>query len=1126
MDSFGAVRALAREKHDLMRAEADGKTTAAALLVAARKLSGATTQFVRPEHPLLGGGDGALYRTQIAKSIYVSKELSPDRAAYVEAHEFGHFWIETPGDPVIVARESDPGAPEEPTPIGLRRVEGYSAQELRERYANVFGREFLLPAPEARRRFLDMQQSATDIAIDVGVPLGLVHQQLATALLLPEPVPGAESPQQNEKPGLDESQRSAAEHKGLPLLVEAGPGTGKTRTLIARIEHLIGKTTPAASILALTFSNKAAREIRERVAASAPQAAAEIWAGTFHAFGLEIVRKYGHLVGIAQPVRLLDQADQLAFLERELPALGLDHYLRLHEPLLELRNILVAISRAKDEVFSPAAYKAAASRMWDAAQSDDDRLKAGKAAEVARVYEHYDRRLRDAGLVDFADLINRPIEILRDHPDVRDELQGQYLHVLVDEYQDVNRASALLLKALVGEGERLWAVGDARQSIYRFRGAAPVNTREFEKDYPTGVRKALEVNYRSRKQIVDAFVAYANEMRVGKGRRLTLDAKRGLGAAPVDFNVASDRAAEIVGIAETIKKQKNSGIAYRDQAVLCRSHSNLEKIALGLEAVGIPVLYLGDLFERPEVRDLLALLSFVGEPHRGGLYRVADLAPYQTPLKDVRALLAHAQATEQTPLAALADLDSAPGLSTEGRSALRRLSADLATVEFKTGPGAFLCEILFNRGTLLRMHLTGNSAADQQRRLAIHQFLQFAIENDFPGEGDPKRRLLDWVRRLEVFGDERALRDPPTAIQGIDAVRLMTVHASKGLEFNVVHLPTLGSGIFPLRWRGERCPAPLSMLSTAPVDDQKEEEQCLVFVALSRARDHLSLSRAQRYTAKQGSNASDALKMIAGHLPRKFDGPPTWTGRLLEIADSGRRADLKVTAHEHDGRAIEIYLDCARRYLYQVVLGLSGSREDNGYVRFHRAVYRVLRWMSGQGDAIDATALAHEFETAWSQVGPFDHPLEALYRAAAHRILEQAVGRPRAGISFGDIVEAEIAGARISLPIDELERHGAGFTVRRLRTGRPPQKRDQRVLYALMAEACRQKHGAGGRFEIRYLTTNEAVDVPLDGVMADRLDATRGVLAGLAGGSFPAAPDDREGCPRCPHYFICAVVPA
>jgi len=464
-------------------------------------------------------------------------------------------------------------------------------------------------------------------------------------------------------------------------------------------------------------------------------------------------------------------------------------------------------------------------------------------------------------------------------------------------------------------------------------------------------------------------------------------------------------------------------------------------------------------------------------------------------------------------------------LSEVGRTAFLRLGRDIASVNFKMGPGAFLCDVLFNRGALLRQHLAGNTAADQQRRLAIHQFLQFAIENDTPGDGDPKRRMLDWVRRLEVFGDERALREPPAAVEGIDAVRLMTVHASKGLEFKVVHIPTLGMGIFPLRWQGERCPAPYGMLPTAVADDHKEEEECLFFVALSRARDHLSLSRAQRYSEKQKSNPSDALKAIAARLPRPPDGGPTWKDRIPGILDAGERVDLKISSRAHDGRDLELYLGCPRRYLYQVALGLSGSREDNGYVRFHRAVYRVLRWMGVQGDTVETTELVVEFEAAWSGVGPFDHPLEALYRRAARRILDQAVGRSRTGIAFGDMLQVTLDGHSIAVLVDEIERIGNKFTVRRLRTGRPPKSPDQRVLHALMAEAGRQTHGGGGRFELLYLTTNQAIDVALTGVMADRLDKTRGALIGLAAGRFPASPQNREDCPRCPHYFICPAVP-
>ena len=1041
------------------------------------------------------------------------------------AHEFGHYWIETPDDPAIVPRNADPGAPEEATPLGLRRVEAYSAQELRERYANVFAREFLLPRSAAKCLFADEGKTAPGIADDLNIPIGLVHQQLAAALLLPGTPPSTKDElKPGVRPSLDGSQREAAEHEGSPLLVEAGPGTGKTRALIARTEFLLTKKgVPAPSILALTYSNKAAREIRERIAATMPAAAAELWAGTFHAFGLEILRKFGHLANVAEPVRLLDQADVLAMFEKDLPHLGLDHYLLLHEPLLNLRFVLGAISRAKDEVKSPDDYAAAAARMTESARTDDDQLRAAKAAEVARVYRHYDQRMRGEGIVDFADLINRPVEILRAHPDVRDELRGQYQHLLVDEYQDVNRASALLVKELASEGERLWVVGDTRQSIYRFRGAAPINTRDFEKDYPNGHRKSLKVNYRSRKEIVDTFGAYAGAMKVHGSQSVPLEAKRGTGGEAIDCNVARDRDAEVAGIAAVIGHHHSQGTSFRDQAVLCRVHGNLEKIALGLEAAGVPVLYLSDLFERPEVRNLLALLSFTAEPHRGGLYRVAQLGPYRTSLADVRVFLAYAEEVEKRPLDALAEIGEVPALSDAGRISLGRLAEDLEAIGYKTGPGSLLCHLLFNCGALLRDLLVGDTSADQQCRLAVHQFLQFAIENETAEDGDPKRHLLNWVRRLEIFGDERALREPPAAIEGIDAVRLMTVHASKGLEFKVVHLPTLGAGMFPLRWQGQRCPLPDGMLPTNPKDDHEEEEECLFYVALSRAQDHLSLSRAQHYSAKQRSNPSKALIQIVGHLPRPPDSEPTWTTSLPLMDPAGDRPDLRVQELQHDGRDIELFQGCPRRYLYQVVLGLSGDREDNGYVRFHRAVYRVLRWMGGQATPVEADALTAEFEAAWHEIGPHDHPLEALYRASAKRILDQALGRQRDGIEFGRTLDLKLDGHTITLPIDEMERIGQVFALRRIRTGRPPTRLDKRHLHAMMLAAGRQSLPGAGRFEIQYLTTNDTVPISLDGVIDGRLDDTRQALRDAAAGRYPPTPDD--GCPRCPHYFICPAVP-
>lgn len=1117
MSNFDVVRRLAREKNSAARSIINGGGVTTSLLSAAQTLGGFSVQIVPPEHPLLMGGDGALYPGD-SPTVYVANDLDPAYQAYVTAHEFGHHWIEASLEPSFLPRGVDPGCAEEPTPLGLKRVEAYSAQELRERRANVFAREFLLPRDEAHRLFIDCGQTAETISRELTLPISLVYQQLAASLLLPDVHPVQPHKDHQESPPLDLSQKSAAEHMDGALLVEAGPGTGKTRTLIARIEYLLSKGVPPASILVLTFSNKAAQEIRERVAKNMPTAAADIWAGTFHGFGLELVRKFSNLIDVKEPVQLIDQARGLEILEQELPHLGLDYYLKLHEPLLDLRYVLSAISRAKDELFDPTQYLAAARQMQFDATNEEDRLKADKAVEVGTVFKHYEEKLHEYGAVDFADLINRSIEIFRKDPSALIQVQDQYQHVLVDEYQDVNRASALLLKEIVGDGSRLWVVGDAKQSIYRFRGASPVNTRNFEIDYPGGTRKALSVNYRSSSEIVELFSVFGNSMSVSKSR-LELTANRGKKPNSIDFNLATDRDAEIAGLAKEIQEANARGYAYRDQAVLCRSHTNLERIALGLEAAGIPVLYLGDLFERPEIRDLLSLASFVAEPRRGGLYRIGAISRYRLSVADITAFLKFSDAESLTPLVALSRLGSVSDLSQEGRQSLSTLQHDLRNISFKTSPGEFLCSVLFNNRVLLDELLTDNSIPAQQRRIAIHQLIQFSIEFRTNLDGDPKKRMLSWIRRLEMFGDERSLRELPDAVTWIDAVRLMTVHGSKGLEFPIVHVPMLGAGIFPNSWRGERCPAPIGMLSSDAAEDHKHEEECLFFVALSRAKDRISLSRAVRYSEKRGSNASSVLKAISSLLPRSKDEGVTWESSLTPADKDISRTDLAVSGMQHDGRDIEIFLRCPRSYMYQVVLGLSSSREDNAYLRFHRTVYMVLREIPSR----DKDTMLSQLDAYWVQIGPSDHPLSPLYKEAAMRILVQASSRPASGARISEELLVAIDSHTIKLSIDELEKRPNGETIiRRLRTGRPPKKADDRPLHALLSEAAKQNFGNSSHTEVHYLTTNEPIAVSLsETVMTSRLNDYRDAFEKLSGGNYPPEPENREDCPKCPHYFIC-----
>jgi hypothetical protein len=317
------------------------------------------------------------------------------------------------------------------------------------------------------------------------------------------------------------------------------------------------------------------------------------------------------------------------------------------------------------------------------------------------------------------------------------------------------------------------------------------------------------------------------------------------------------------------------------------------------------------------------------------------------------------------------------------------------------------------------------------------------------------------------------------------------------------------------------------MLSASEAASHEEEEECLFYVALSRVEDHLSLSRALRYSERQQSNPSPALERIKTHLDRSITGAPTWTDRTAPQAADGTLPSLAVHTQTHDGRDIELYLDCPRRYLYQVVLSLSGSREDNGYVRFHRAVYRVLHWGNAQGTETEVTAidLRRELEQHWVTIGPHDHPFTDLYKAAAYRILDQAAPRLQPGMQSGEDFEVRLGEHIIRVPIDQVDQRGAFPIIRRFRTGRAPQQPDRRELHALMEEAGRQAFGAGATFEVHYLTSDESVPISFESVRDRRLADCRVAIQGIEAGRFPPQPSD-ERCPRCPHYFICPTLPA
>ena len=438
MDPFEPIRSKAAALHEELLSEGNDPWAPLALVEAAVACRDLELVWLPPGDPALKGAR-ALYDDQ-GGTICCEEDGDPANRALLVAHEFGHAELHA-GSVTCVGSDIDPSRSTEAAPVGLQRVEDYGARERRELQANVFARELLLPRAFVRELHLEQNLTATAIAERLNFPVALVRQQVFDALLLPPMVVDQRSTpelQSARKP--DPSQERAAAHRGKPFQLQAGPGTGKTRTLVKRVLSLLAEGTDPAAILILTFSNRAAGELSERLTVAAPEAAPKLWIGTFHAFGLDLVRRYHDKLQLTPNPSLFDRSDAIEVLEEILPTLPLVHYRNLWDPAMVLRDIVGAISRAKDEMVGPDRYRTLAKAMEaEAADHDEDaRVAAAKCLEIAEIYDLYEEALRKHGGVDFGDLIMRPTRLLEDDETVRIGVQLRHRHVLVDEYQDVN----------------------------------------------------------------------------------------------------------------------------------------------------------------------------------------------------------------------------------------------------------------------------------------------------------------------------------------------------------------------------------------------------------------------------------------------------------------------------------------------------------------------------------------------------------------------------------------------------------------------------------------------------------------------------------------------------------------
>ncbi|RJX21468.1 MAG: DUF3553 domain-containing protein [Ammonifex sp.] len=621
---------------------------------------------------------------------------------------------------------------------------------------------------------------------------------------------------------LNSEQRQAVTHTTGPLLVLAGAGSGKTRVLTYRVAHLIrAAVVRPDNILAITFTNKAAREMRSRVERVLPHEARDLWMMTFHAACLRILRReIGHL-GRDSGFVVYDEDDRRALVRECLKETGLDE--KQYPP----GRIIAGISRAKNWLVGPGEFTRRADTRYEEL--------------VAKVYSMYQEKLHRFNALDFDDLLGEAVRLFQECPPVLERYRRRFRFVLVDEYQDTNHTQYVWVNQLAAEHRNLMVVGDPDQSIFGWRGADISNILNFERDYPEARVIKLEQNYRSTASILSLADSVIKHNRLRKEKVLRAVKEEG---SPAVLFVAPDEVAEAGFVAEKIAAaRRERGCPYGSCAVLYRTHAQSRVLEEVFLLSGIPYVIFGGLrfYERKEIKDCLAYLRLIINPADAvGLRRIINVPPRGIGDAYFGRLLQYAAEHRLSPAGALLEADKIPGLSKKVRDEMRQLGELFSRLRQSEDPvTGILAAVLADTG--YERHLLAEGTPEAQVRVEnIRELLTVTREFDLEERGG----LPEFLAEVALFTDID--RYEP----GADVVTLMTVHSVKGLEFPAVFITGMEEGLFP---------------HARSMDDpsQMEEERRLCYVGITRAKEQLYLTRCRTRHLYGGTSWNPPSRFLA-----------------------------------------------------------------------------------------------------------------------------------------------------------------------------------------------------------------------------------------------------------------------
>ncbi len=965
---------------------------------------------------------------------------------------------------------------------------------------------------------------------------------------------------------INPEQAKAVKHAGGPLLIVAGAGTGKTTVVTERLAHLImSKGVPSDNILALTFTDKAAEEMRDRVQRILPFGYLDLWVMTFHALGQRLLQAHALDVGLPNDFKLVSQTDQWLLIREHLDAFDLDYYRPLGNPSKFITALVKHFSRLKDEDISPQEYLKYAKSLSRGmkTKSDDERSEAARIMELAKAYATYNQLLLDTGALDFGDLILSTLRLLRERPAILKKYQKQFQHILVDEFQDTNWAQYELIKRLAAPRNNLTVVGDDDQSIYKFRGASVSNILEFKKDFPDAAVIVLTKNYRTRQSILDLahmFIQKNNPDRLeargsdlgGLALSKKLKAQRG-GQGVFGVMHVKTQEAEARGVAEKIDELKtaNPDLQWDAFCVLVRANDHADIFIDEFERRNWPYVFLAarGLFTKPLVLDLLAYVRLLDNYHESAaLFRVLSMPIWNIDHGDVVEISYLAKKKTWSLYEALHQLPQVKTAEASQKGIRRilelvRIHTELAN----TKPvGEVLLHFLNDSGYLKDITKDETIRSHQQVGY-LRQFFK-AIETFQKGERTATvKSFLRYIDHVTESGDAGGLEHDVEA--GPETIKIMTVHSAKGLEFPYVFIGNVVEQRFPGMDRKDPIPVPEALVrEILPQGDaHTQEERRLMYVAITRARDGAFFTLAEDYGGQRRKKPSPflyELGLLQPPLKAEAKRPPPPARQFRPTPQqSGETAKYVKQEKQYSFTKLSTYNECPWRYRYAFVLQVpkKGSHTLSYGSSIHQTLYNFFKLWKDREQNKQPPVTLEELLTIYDRCFLDDWYLSKKMRQEYYGRGKQAltawyaktVKAPPQVLRLEQIFNLKVDEFIINGAIDRIDQVGEDPKTKKklvkivdYKTGKVKEKFEkddtyQLLIYALAVKDPKILDGEVKELEYYFLDENTPKSyAPAAKDEADALAWIRGTIKKIQIGDFRPTPSPMV-CKFCDYREIC-----